>query len=64
MSSILLMYEADLVSNAMGNLYRNSIHCLYVFDALWVEKSFVEQVREIMDECALDGGIPSKAKIG
>lgn len=63
-SSILLMYEADLVGCVMGKLYRKGIHCLYAYDALWVGKSFAEQVRKIMDECALEGGIPCKAKIG
>jgi len=29
--SILLMYEADLVGNVMGKLYRSGIHCLYAF---------------------------------
>lgn len=33
-------------------------------DALWVGKSFAEEVRKIMDECALDAGIPCKAKTG
>ncbi len=63
-SSILLMYEADLLGNVMGKLYRMGIRCLYAFDALWVKESMAEQVREIMDECALAGGIPCKAKIG
>jgi len=63
-SSILLMYEADLVGNVMGKLFHKGIHCLYAFDALWVGKSYANEVRIIMDECALDGGIPCKAKIG
>lgn len=58
------MYEADLVGNVMGKLYQKGIHCLYAFDALWVGKSYANEVKKIMDECALEGGIPCKAKIG
>ncbi|MCK9183685.1 MAG: hypothetical protein M0P13_12525 [Fibrobacteraceae bacterium] len=40
-----------------------SIACMRS-DALWAGKSFAEEVRKIMDECALDAGIPCKAKTG
>jgi len=63
-SSILLMYEADLVGNVMAKLFHKGIHCLYAFDALWVGKSYANEVKTIMDECALEGGIPCKTKIG
>lgn len=60
-SEILFKSESALMEENMRCLKERGIVPIYCYDALWVRKSFEEEVRQIMNRTAEIWEIPTKA---
>lgn len=59
-SEILFKSESALMEENMRSLKERGIVPIYCYDALWVRKSFEEEVRQIMNRTAEIWEIPTK----